>query len=72
MIADVVLDQDKFPGVGNIIKIEGLHRAGVHPRRIVSTLSLDELCRLIPGVVAIGTSTQQISLQSNNVPDLRR
>jgi formamidopyrimidine-DNA glycosylase len=47
MIADVVLDQDKFPGVGNIIKIEGLHKAGVHPRRIVSTLSLDELCRLI-------------------------
>jgi formamidopyrimidine-DNA glycosylase len=26
MIADVVLDQDKFPGVGNIIKIEGLFK----------------------------------------------
>jgi formamidopyrimidine-DNA glycosylase len=47
MIADAVLDQDKFPGVGNIIKIEGLHRAGVHPRRIVSSLSLDELRRAI-------------------------
>lgn len=47
MIADVVLDQDKFPGVGNIIKIEGLHRAGVHPRRIMSSLSLGELRRVI-------------------------
>eukprot|EP00536_Pseudo-nitzschia_multiseries_P002444 jgi/Psemu1/183643/e_gw1.33.142.1 len=47
MICDAILDQDRFPGVGNIIKIEGLHNAGVHPRRLVETLSRDELKRVI-------------------------
>ncbi|NJN84423.1 MAG: hypothetical protein HC802_20530 [Caldilineaceae bacterium] len=31
MLADVLLDQNRFPGVGNIIKVEGLHRAKLHP-----------------------------------------
>ncbi|CAJ1952861.1 unnamed protein product [Cylindrotheca closterium] len=43
IISDAILDQDRFPGVGNIIKIEGLHRSKVHPKRIVSTLTRDEL-----------------------------
>lgn len=43
MICDALLDQDRFPGVGNIIKIEGLHGAGVHPRRLVKDMSRDEL-----------------------------
>jgi formamidopyrimidine-DNA glycosylase len=43
MISDAVLDQNRFPGVGNIIKIEGLHLARVHPRRIMSSLSDQEL-----------------------------
>lgn len=47
MIADVVLDQDCFPGVGNIIKIEGLHDARVHPKRTVSSLSNEELRAVI-------------------------
>eukprot|EP00537_Pseudo-nitzschia_pungens_P019019 CAMPEP_0172405626 /NCGR_PEP_ID=MMETSP1061-20121228/67688_1 /TAXON_ID=37318 /ORGANISM="Pseudo-nitzschia pungens, Strain cf. pungens" /LENGTH=286 /DNA_ID=CAMNT_0013140907 /DNA_START=114 /DNA_END=975 /DNA_ORIENTATION=+ len=47
MICDAILDQDRFPGVGNIIKIEGLHNAGVHPRRLVETLSREELKRVI-------------------------
>jgi formamidopyrimidine-DNA glycosylase len=47
MVCDALLDQERFPGVGNIIKIEGLHRAGVHPRRLVETLSRDELLKTI-------------------------
>ena len=47
MVCDAILDQERFPGVGNIIKIEGLHKAGVHPRRLVETLSREELKRTI-------------------------
>ena len=43
MISDAILEDDRFPGDGNIIKIEGLHRSQVHPKRIVSTLTRDEL-----------------------------
>ncbi len=47
MICDALLDQDIFPGVGNIIKIEGLHAAGIHPRRLVKDLSKEELTEAI-------------------------
>ena len=47
MICDAVLDQNRFPGVGNIIKIEGLHLARVHPRRRVLSLSDQELMSCI-------------------------
>lgn len=47
MISDVVLDQEKFPGVGNIIKIEGLHHAGIHPRTRICNLSRSDLFRTI-------------------------
>jgi len=39
LISDAILDQGTFPGVGNIIKIEALHKAGVDPRRTVASLS---------------------------------
>lgn len=47
MICDSVLNQDLFPGVGNIIKVESLHLSKVHPRRAVSTLSDAELRRVV-------------------------
>ena len=47
MVCDALLDQDRFPGVGNIIKIEGLHKAGIHPRRFVEGLSREELMKTI-------------------------
>ena len=47
MICDAVLNQDLYPGVGNIIKVEGLHRAKVDPRRTVATLSDAELRRVV-------------------------
>ena len=43
LISDALLDQSKFPGVGNIIKIEGLHAAKIHPQRTVEHLKDDEL-----------------------------
>lgn len=47
IITDALLDQSILPGVGNIIKIESLHRAGVDPRRSVVDLSDAELRRII-------------------------
>jgi len=47
MICDALLDQDRFPGVGNIIKIEALHQANIHPRRLVENLTHGELMSTI-------------------------
>ncbi|KAG7362130.1 DNA glycosylase [Nitzschia inconspicua] len=47
MLTDVLLDQNRFPGVGNIIKVEGLHRAKLHPKRRVEDCSDDELGHVI-------------------------
>ena len=47
MICDAVLDQYRFPGVGNIIKMEGLHAANVHPKRLVQELSATTLKSLV-------------------------
>ncbi len=47
IVSDVLLNQDIFPGVGNIIKIESLHRSKIDPRRMVSTLTDVELRRII-------------------------
>jgi len=46
-IADVLLDQTVFAGVGNIIKNEVLSHTRIAPRRKVATLSTHELKRLI-------------------------
>mmetsp|Transcript_9326 Transcript_9326/g.10843 ORF Transcript_9326/g.10843 Transcript_9326/m.10843 type:complete len:448 (+) Transcript_9326:29-1372(+) len=42
-ISDQLLNQSVFPGVGNIIKVEGLHDARVHPKRPFNTLTNEEL-----------------------------
>ena len=47
IISDALLNQDIFPGVGNIIKIESLHRSKVDPRRRVNSLTDPELRRII-------------------------
>lgn len=46
-VCNAILNQDNFPGVGNIIKVEALHRANVDPRRTVRSLSDPQLLRLI-------------------------
>ncbi|WP_125722969.1 DNA-formamidopyrimidine glycosylase family protein [Flavobacterium ustbae] len=47
MICDVILDQDIFSGVGNIIKNEVLYRCYVHPESIVEKIPLDVKSQII-------------------------
>jgi endonuclease-8 len=47
LVCDVLLDQDIFAGVGNIIKNEVLYRIGVHPLSIVKDLPANKLEELI-------------------------
>ena len=46
-IADALIDQRVMSGVGNVFKSEALFVAGIHPFRPVSTLSDEELGRVI-------------------------
>jgi len=46
-IADILLDQEIFAGVGNIIKNEVLWRARIHPERKVKNITPSELKNLI-------------------------
>lgn len=47
MVCDVLLDQNIFSGVGNIIKNEVLFRIGVHPESPVGNLPRKKLAALI-------------------------
>lgn len=47
LVCDVLLDQDIFAGVGNIIKNEVLYRIKVHPETIVKDLPAEKLDELI-------------------------
>jgi endonuclease-8 len=47
LAADVLLDQDLFAGVGNIIKNEVLHRIRVHPESQVGALKPRKLGELV-------------------------
>jgi len=53
LVVDVLLDQDVFGGVGNIIKNEALFRAGVHPERDASSLSPYERARLFDRAIGL-------------------
>lgn len=46
-IHEVIMDQNIFPGVGNVIKIEGLIDARIHPHSITSELNDERLKYLI-------------------------
>ena len=43
VISDVLLDQNLCPGFGNVIKVEGMHQARIHPKRPLSSLNEEEL-----------------------------
>jgi endonuclease-8 len=47
IVADALLDQQVFAGVGNIIKNEVLHRIRVHPESAVGALSPRKLGELV-------------------------
>ncbi|CEM12688.1 unnamed protein product [Vitrella brassicaformis CCMP3155] len=46
-VCDIAMDQNILPGVGNMIKVEGLHNAGVHPELRGVDLSPDVAMRLV-------------------------
>jgi endonuclease-8 len=52
MICDVLLDQDIFAGVGNIIKNEVLYRTGIHPKSKTDNIPLPKLKAMIKDAVA--------------------
>ncbi|MEN2401184.1 DNA-formamidopyrimidine glycosylase family protein [Flavobacterium sp. MC2016-06] len=47
MICDVILDQDVFAGVGNIIKNEVLYRCYIHPESLVGKIPPEDINQLI-------------------------
>ncbi|NUR45233.1 MAG: bifunctional DNA-formamidopyrimidine glycosylase/DNA-(apurinic or apyrimidinic site) lyase [Sphingomonas sp.] len=60
----LLLDQRIIAGLGNIYVCEALYRAGIHPKRAGSSISLERLRRLVPAIhdvlaeaIAAGGST---------------
>lgn len=47
LVGDVLLDQKIFAGVGNILRNEILHRAGIRPGRKVNEISREEKMKLV-------------------------
>lgn len=47
LICDILLDQQIFSGIGNIIKNEILYRVGIHPVSIVEAIPLSKLKFLV-------------------------
>ena len=39
MICDALMDQGLFAGVGNVIKVEALHRCSIHPEELIQNLT---------------------------------
>ncbi|MBS1524530.1 MAG: endonuclease [Bacteroidetes bacterium] len=52
MICDALLDQGIFAGSGNIIKVESLFRAGIHPESLCGNIPADKLKELSNEVIA--------------------
>ena len=50
-IDGVLMDQDIFTGVGNIIRNEALYRAAIHPQSIVGKIPAAKISKLITEVV---------------------
>lgn len=51
-IAEVLMDQAIFTGVGNKIRNEALYRAGIHPLSIVGKIPAPKITKLLNEVVA--------------------
>lgn len=46
-IGDVLLDQDIFAGLGNIMKCETLYNVGIHPETKIKDLTADEIKNVV-------------------------
>jgi formamidopyrimidine-DNA glycosylase len=61
----VLLDQKTVVGLGNIYVDEALFRAGIHPERLASTLTVDEYSRLHEAIVT--TLQEAVDLGGSSV-----
>ncbi len=50
-IDDILMDQNVFTGVGNIIRNEALYRAGIHPLSIANKIPAAKLTKLVNEVL---------------------
>ena len=50
-IDDVLMDQEIFSGVGNIIRNEALYRAGIHPLSVTGKIPAAKITKLVKEVV---------------------
>jgi len=50
-IDDLLMDQQIFSGVGNIIRIEALYRAGIHPSSVIGKIPAAKITQLIKEVI---------------------
>lgn len=64
-----IMDQALIPGVGNIQASEGLHRAGIDPRRAARSLDAAALGRLARGVMASFRHTLRAFRRDGVLPD---
>ncbi len=46
-IDDILMNQDIFTGVGNIIRIEALYRAAIHPSSVIGKIPANKINKLI-------------------------
>jgi endonuclease VIII-like 3 len=46
-IHEAIMDQTLMPGVGNVIKCEGLFNASIHPNSLACNIPHDKLCELV-------------------------
>lgn len=51
-IEEVLMDQQIFTGVGNIIRNEALYRAGIHPLSVIEKIPAAKITKLINEVLA--------------------
>lgn len=51
MIGDVLMDQNLFAGVGNIIRIETLYHAKIHPESVIKSIPEKKLIFLLKMIV---------------------
>lgn len=68
-VCDVLMDQEIFAGLGNIMKNEILFQAKLHPEAKVEHLSPSEVAQLVRGARAF--ETELASVSEEDLPRLR-
>lgn len=70
LIGDILLDQRVFPGVGNIIRLEALFRAGIHPLSVVGAIPQDILKKLVDEVRRFSLAFYERRISGSRIRDM--